>query len=57
MLTLSDCEEISRVARNAEDGEAAAGVPLLQPLEAVVLRSETALGGDVHHEGRYAGPG
>ena len=40
------------VARHAEDGEALVGVLLVHLLEALVLRGEPALGGDVHDEER-----
>ena len=43
------------VAGEADDGEAAVSEPLLQPLQAVVLRRQAALGGDVDDQQRLAG--
>jgi hypothetical protein len=43
------------VARDADHGEPALGVLLVQRLERAVLRREPALAGDVHHQSRLAG--
>ena len=43
------------VTRYAEHGQAAVGVPTLEPLEALVLWGQAAAGGDVDHERDPAG--